>query len=51
MTTVTEARSTAVPVSITTRPVGENDVEFVGDLDTLVETVMCSCSAGDDNPY
>lgn len=40
-----------VPVTITPRPIAEDEVEYVGDLDTLVETVMCSCSAGDDNPY
>jgi len=27
------------------------DVQFVGDLDTLIASVKCSCSAGDDNPY
>jgi hypothetical protein len=27
------------------------DIEFVPDLDTYVEHSMCSCSAGDDNPY
>ncbi|MFC8199959.1 hypothetical protein ACFUTV_31885 [Streptomyces sp. NPDC057298] len=40
-----------VPVTIGTRPLAEDEVAFVGDLDTLVETVMCSCSAGDDQPY
>ncbi|GAA4507067.1 hypothetical protein GCM10023191_065000 [Actinoallomurus oryzae] len=24
---------------------------FVDDLDALVESAMCSCSAGDDQPY
>ncbi|MFB7899946.1 hypothetical protein ACWGNE_16135 [Streptomyces xiamenensis] len=51
MATITEASSNAVPVSITTRPLAETEVEIVPDLDTLVETVMCACSAGDDNPY
>ncbi|MFL6073120.1 MAG: hypothetical protein ACJ73S_06945 [Mycobacteriales bacterium] len=27
------------------------EVVFVGDLDEIVETTMCSCNAGDDNPY
>jgi hypothetical protein len=26
-------------------------VELVEDMDVYVEHVMCSCSAGDDNPY
>jgi hypothetical protein len=25
--------------------------EFVDDLDVLVESAVCSCNAGDDNPY
>ena len=29
----------------------EDEVEFVGDLDQIVESTMCSCNAGDDNPY
>lgn len=41
----------AVLVEIETRPLGDDEVEFIGDLDTVTETVMCSCSAGDDNPY
>ncbi|MGH3327643.1 MAG: hypothetical protein ACRDPT_07620 [Streptomycetales bacterium] len=40
-----------IPVALTTRPLAEDEIEIVDDLDTLVETVMCSCSAGDDNPY
>ncbi|WP_289849355.1 hypothetical protein [Actinoallomurus spadix] len=28
-----------------------SEPEFVDDLDTLVKTAMCSCSAGDDQPY
>ncbi|MCM2417907.1 hypothetical protein [Streptomyces sp. RKAG293] len=43
--------ATPVPITITARPLAEDEVEIVGDLDTLVETVMCSCNAGDDNPY
>jgi len=27
------------------------DVEVVEDLDEIVEATMCSCNAGDDNPY
>jgi hypothetical protein len=33
-------------------PVTESDeLEFVDDLDLLVESSKCSCNAGDDNPY
>lgn len=45
---------TAVAVEITPRPAPGGDtggVEVVDDLDSLVETVMCSCQAGDDQPY
>ena len=31
--------------------VEDDDIEFIGDLETIVETARCSCSAGDDNPY
>ncbi|MEU1409603.1 hypothetical protein ABZ471_46630 [Streptomyces sp. NPDC005728] len=39
-----------------TRPVGlavppVTQVRTVGDLDTVMDTVKCSCSAGDDNPH
>jgi hypothetical protein len=29
-------------------PIG---IEHISDLDEIVETTMCSCNAGDDNPY
>ncbi len=33
-------------------PATESDkLEFVEDLDVLVESSKCSCNAGDDNPY
>lgn len=41
----------AMPILLDVRPLDDDVVEFVADLDTLVETVMCSCSAGDDQPY
>ena len=42
----------AIPITLDVRPLDDDiDVEVVDDLDTLVETVMCSCSAGDDQPY
>lgn len=27
------------------------DVQFIDDLDTLIASAKCSCSASDDNPY
>ncbi|NGN62786.1 hypothetical protein G5C51_02570 [Streptomyces sp. A7024] len=51
MATPTAAPSRPVPVELTTRPLAQDELEIVGDLDTMVETVMCSCSAGDDQPY
>jgi len=50
---------TPVPVEIQLRPraeevpqhAGDEEIEFVPDLDAYVEHSMCSCSAGDDNPY
>lgn len=29
----------------------QDELEYVGDLDEIVETAMCNCNAGDDNPY
>ena len=40
-----------VAVVIERRPVDSEEVEFVPDLDALVESTKCSCNAGDDNPY
>jgi hypothetical protein len=42
---------TAVPVEIERRPADTDEIEFVEDLDVLVESSKCSCNAGDDNPY
>ncbi len=30
---------------------GNVTLEFVPDLDVYLEHAMCSCNAGDDNPY
>ncbi len=27
------------------------DIQFIEDLDELIVSAKCSCSAGDDNPY
>jgi hypothetical protein len=41
----------AVPILLDVRPIDDDTIETIEELDTLVETVMCSCSAGDDQPY
>lgn len=42
---------TAVPVELTPPLTESDELEFVEDLDVLVESSKCSCNAGDDNPY
>lgn len=45
---------TAVTVQIERGPVEPDEthvIEFVPDLDVLSESDVCSCSAGDDNPF
>lgn len=42
---------TAIAVEIEFRPPESDELEFVDDLDVLVESSKCSCNAGDDNPY
>lgn len=42
---------TAIPITIERSPQEDDRIEYIENLDTLVETVMCSCSAGDDQPY
>jgi hypothetical protein len=39
---------TATPGVADGEPAG---IEHISDLDEIVETTMCSCNAGDDNPY
>jgi len=41
----------AIPVEIEPRRPASDQVEFVDDLDVLVESSTCSCNAGDDNPF
>jgi hypothetical protein len=38
-------------ITITPRHAGAASIEFIEDLDTLSESALCSCSAGDDNPF
>ena len=42
-----------VLIEIQPRPAdpGASELEFIDDLDQIVETTTCSCNAGDDNPY
>lgn len=42
---------TAVLVELKPPPTETDVLEFVEDLDVLVESSKCSCNAGDDNPY
>jgi hypothetical protein len=41
----------AIPITLEARPIDEDGLEFIGDLDEMNEVTMCSCSAGDDQPY
>jgi len=40
-----------VDVEITATPVTSDEIEFISDVDVLSESDVCSCSAGDDNPF
>lgn len=40
-----------VSVAITARPLADDEVRLVPDLDELTEGNRCSCQAGDDQPY
>jgi hypothetical protein len=44
---------TAVMVDIGFRqpPAESDELEFIDDLDDVVDSSKCSCNAGDDNPY
>lgn len=42
---------TVVEVDIRPRPVGDDEVLIVDDVDELVAGDMCSRAAGDNNPY
>jgi len=36
---------------ITITPRRAASIEYIEDLDMLSESALCSCSAGDDNPF
>ncbi|WP_416975753.1 hypothetical protein [Streptomyces sp. 4F14] len=41
-------------IDITIQPIARNDVnriEFIDDLEVIVESEKCSCNAGDDVPF
>ena len=40
-----------IDVDIGPRSVEPDDIEFIADLDVLSKSDVCSCSAGDDNPF
>lgn len=40
---------TAVFVEI--QPTPQSTVEFIEDMDVVLESEKCSCDAGDDNPF
>jgi hypothetical protein len=40
-----------VDIEIRPTPADTGQIEFVDDLDTLSESHVCSCKAGDDNPF
>jgi hypothetical protein len=42
---------TAVLIEMTTRPIADDEIEMVDDVETLSAFNRCSCSASDDNPY
>ena len=31
-------------------PPETEEIQFIGDIDVVVESLRCSCNAGDDNP-
>lgn len=41
----------ALPVPVLVTPIGDQEVQFISDIETLAEAAGCSCSAGDDQPY
>lgn len=40
-----------IDVKIEPRSVESDEIELIDDLDVLSESDVCSCSAGDDNPF
>ncbi|GAA3145074.1 hypothetical protein GCM10010466_40220 [Planomonospora alba] len=42
---------TAVMVELGPRPAPAEEIELIDDVDAIVASSKCSCSAGDDAPY
>lgn len=40
-----------VALALTERPLDDEEVQIIGDLDKVLEVAMCTCSASDDQPY
>jgi hypothetical protein len=40
-----------VDVEIQPRSQQSEEINFIADVDSVVESAQCSCNAGDDNPY
>ncbi|MDL4819099.1 hypothetical protein [Actinomadura opuntiae] len=41
----------AVAVEIGPRPLDDDEIQVVSDVDDLVSDDRCSCAVGDDQPY
>lgn len=41
----------SVDLIIAPSPASVEEIEFIADVDVLSESDVCSCSAGDDNPF
>jgi len=41
----------SVALTLTERPLEDEEVVYVGDLDEILEVAMCSCAASDSQPY
>lgn len=41
----------AVVIELTRRPLGDDDVELLDDVEQLGAYARCNCAASDDNPY
>ncbi|MDH6128832.1 hypothetical protein [Kitasatospora sp. GP82] len=40
-----------VALTLTERPLEDEEVVYIGDLDEILEVAMCSCAASDSQPY
>lgn len=49
--TAPAVRPAPVPVAITPRPIGDDEVRIITGIGVFAESAECSCTAGDDQPY